>query len=79
MHENEKSKVIELTEKAIVINEKLLIDEKTFVDDASKSFDIEDLKEKNENLKNLARKENLYLDVAQSLLKKISREDGKKD
>jgi hypothetical protein len=75
MHENEKSKVIELTQKAIVINEKLLTDEKSFVDDASKSFDTKDLKEKNENLKNLARKENLYLDAAQSLLKKLSTED----
>jgi hypothetical protein len=71
MDENIKSKVIQLTERAIVINEKLLRDEKDFIKEASTSLDVDALKEKNEDLTNLARKENLYLGAVKSKLQEI--------
>jgi hypothetical protein len=72
MDENEKSKVIELTERAIVINEKLLADEKNFIKEAPTSSDVDYLKEKNEQLDNLVRKEHMYLGAAKSRLQKMS-------
>jgi hypothetical protein len=74
MDRNEKSKVIELTERAIVINEKLLADEKNFVKEAAKPSDVDDLIEKNEQLNKLARTETLYLGAAKARLQKNSKD-----
>ena len=69
----ERDKLIELTKKAISINEQLLCDEKKFLTAISSQQDTISLQEMNESLNNLCGKEHLYLAAAKSLLQMINR------
>ncbi len=73
MQESERNKLIELTKRAVSVNEKLLAEEKHFIEavtDNTNSFLLEEL---NENLAELCRKEHLYLSATKSLLQIINK------
>ncbi len=73
MQENERLKLIELTERAVKINEKLLLDEKNFIEAVSADTDFTSLEKANDALSELSRKEYLYLSAAKSLLQNINK------
>jgi hypothetical protein len=69
MNENERIKLIELTSKAVAINEELLADEKEFIAIAGdSSVDVGSLREMNDPLNELCSKELLLLAASKSLL-----------
>lgn len=73
MNEKERSKLIELTERAAVINEKLLSDEKVFIEAVAADNDPSSLQEMNEKLNDLCTKEHLYLSATKSLLQMMNK------
>lgn len=73
MQQNERNKLIELTEKAIKVNEKLLADERKFLAAIDSSKDPGYLEQENEMLSELCRKEHLYLSATKSLLQIINK------
>ena len=72
MDEREKNKLIELTSKAVSINEKLLADQKRFIDAIMSQEDTVALEETNEKLNELCRIEHLFLSATKSLLQRIN-------
>lgn len=74
MKETERDRLIELTKRAISINEKLLAKEKYFVEAINSDTNPLLLKELSETLAELSRKELLYLSATKSLLQIINTE-----
>jgi hypothetical protein len=74
MDQRQKDKIIEIVEKAISVNEKLLDEEKAFIRDLFADKDATLLEHTNEILSELSRKESLYLGASKSILKKINEE-----
>jgi len=72
MHKNERSKLIELTSRAVAVNEELLGDEKKFIAAIDSSSDVLYLLEMNEHLNELCSKEHLLLAASKSLLQIMS-------
>lgn len=72
MNETERNKLIELTSKAVSVNEKLLSDEKKFIEAVSANSDHVVLEEMNEQLNELCSKEHLLLAASKSLLQIIN-------
>lgn len=68
LEEKEISKLIELTKRAISINEKLLEEEKKFVEYLSQHPDISELQSTTDLIATLVRKEVLYSQVAKRLI-----------
>jgi hypothetical protein len=73
MQKSERNKLIELTERALTINEELLADEKKFIKAVSSGEDLSSIKELNEKLNQLCRKEHMYLAATKSLIKTIQK------
>ena len=73
MQESERNKLIEIIEKAITINGKLLDNEKKFIEDLYSDKDSNFLEQSNEILNELSRKESLYLGAAKHFLQKINK------
>lgn len=74
MKNYERDKLINLTERAVAINEKLLANEKEFIKALADNKDVTSLKDMNENLNEMCRKEYLYLSAAKSLLQIIKKD-----
>lgn len=74
MKNYERDKLINLTERAVAINEKLLANEKEFIKALADNKDITSLEDMNENLNEMCRKEYLYLSAAKSLLQIIKKD-----
>lgn len=70
MKEMERSKLIDLTERAVRVNEKLLSDEKKFIEAVAAGEESGLLQELNQKLNELCRKEYLYLGAAKNVLLK---------
>jgi hypothetical protein len=68
MQETERNKLIELTSRAVSVNEELLADEKKFIATISTSSDVSTLHAMNEHLNELCSKEHLLLSASRSLL-----------
>ncbi|GEO11541.1 hypothetical protein SAE01_40370 [Segetibacter aerophilus] len=68
MQDKERTKLIELTRIAIDINKELLANEKKFVEAVSSNQSRSYLKDLNEKIHWLCRKERLYLGAVKSLL-----------
>jgi DNA-binding MarR family transcriptional regulator len=73
MQENERNKLVELTKKAVTINEELLANEKKFIEEVSSGGKDSSLEELNEKLNELCSKELLYLAATKSLLQIINK------
>jgi site-specific recombinase XerD len=71
MNNGERARLVELTSKAVEVNERLLAEEKKFIDAASGSSDVIFLKQMNAKLTSLIRIERLYLQATKVLLRRM--------
>jgi hypothetical protein len=72
MNPNERDRLIELVTNAVAINEKLLSEEKNFINAVSGVTGTSSLQKMNEQLNDLCSKEHLYLAASKSLLQIMS-------
>ena len=68
MNEDERNKLIELTSRAVSVNEKLLSNEKEFIAAVSATSDLTSLEAMNDRLNVLCCEEHLLLAASRSLL-----------
>jgi hypothetical protein len=72
MDVNERNRLIELTTRAVSVNERLLTEEKRLIAAAASAEDLHTLIELIKKLAALCRTEHLYIDAAKSLLTSIT-------
>jgi hypothetical protein len=66
-----KNKLIELTSKAVSINEQILEEEKNFIDAVEQHLEMRFLTRISDKINNLLRKEVLFVGATNSLLKRL--------